>query len=112
MPRYALKGNLLSESSFSQHHFDRSNLAIRTRDRPPKRGVGFDLALDHLFYSNLWVMDRHEELVAAISVQVRQFYEEKTPFRIYHGSTNSTRQSKYRRDELIDTASAKDRYRD
>lgn len=49
-------------------------------------------------------MDRHNEAVALIAAQVQQFYENKTPFRIYHGSTNSTRQSQFRRDEMIDTS--------
>ena len=49
-------------------------------------------------------MNNHKNEVTDIALKVRQFYEQKTPFRIYHGSTNSTRQSKYRRDELVDTS--------
>jgi Delta24-sterol reductase len=36
-------------------------------------------------------MEQHASRVAEIAQQVRGFYENKTPFRIYHGSTNSTR---------------------
>ncbi|KAF2648740.1 FAD binding domain-containing protein [Lophiostoma macrostomum CBS 122681] len=36
-------------------------------------------------------MEYHYNLVASISAQVRDFYNAGVPFRIYHGSTNSTR---------------------
>jgi hypothetical protein len=49
-------------------------------------------------------MDRHNEKVAAIAARVREYYASKTPFRIYHGSTNSTRKSQFRHNELIDTS--------
>src|ERR1700738_3491290 len=49
-------------------------------------------------------MDGHNETVAAIAARVREYYALKTPFRIYHGSTNSTRQSQFSRNELIDTS--------
>lgn len=38
-------------------------------------------------------MDRHRTLVQAISSTVRSFYAAKEPYRIFHGSTNSTRPS-------------------
>jgi Delta24-sterol reductase len=50
-------------------------------------------------------MDRHDAAVAKIAEQIRKFYELKTPFRIYHGSTNSTRPSQFRHDETVDTSS-------
>ncbi|KAH8601667.1 hypothetical protein B0O99DRAFT_607121 [Bisporella sp. PMI_857] len=49
-------------------------------------------------------MDVHNEVVHRISKQIRGFYDRKEPFRIYHGSTNSTRRSQYRRDQMIDTS--------
>ena len=49
-------------------------------------------------------MEQHTEAVAEIADKVRHLYEHKTPFRIYHGSTNSTRQSQFHRDEMIDTS--------
>ncbi|OKL58486.1 hypothetical protein UA08_06016 [Talaromyces atroroseus] len=49
-------------------------------------------------------MDAHSTAVAAIAANVRYFYDRKKPFRIYHGSTNSTRQSQYRRDQMVDTS--------
>lgn len=36
-------------------------------------------------------MDEHNKSIAAIAAKVREYHREKTPFRIYHGSTNSTR---------------------
>ena len=49
-------------------------------------------------------MDDHNTLVKAIASQIRSFYDKKTAFRIYHGSTNSTRKSQFNRDALIDTS--------
>ena len=49
-------------------------------------------------------MESHNEAVAIIAGRVRQFYERKEPYRIYHGSTNTTRPSQRRRDQLIDTS--------
>jgi Delta24-sterol reductase len=36
-------------------------------------------------------LDQHVKLVSKVSAQVREFHDSGTPFRIYHGSTNSTR---------------------
>lgn len=36
-------------------------------------------------------MNSHDASVSSISAQLHHFYLHKTPFRIYHGSTNSTR---------------------
>jgi Delta24-sterol reductase len=36
-------------------------------------------------------LQAHSALVAQVSTQVKAFHTSKTPFRIYHGSTNSTR---------------------
>ncbi|KAL9104856.1 MAG: hypothetical protein Q9163_000242 [Psora crenata] len=49
-------------------------------------------------------MDRHEQAVACIAAKVRQFHAQKTPFRIYHGYTNSTRKTCVQRDQIIDTS--------
>ncbi len=49
-------------------------------------------------------MDRHKNAVAAISASIRDFYDRKEAFRIYHGSTNSTRPISFRRDKMIDTS--------
>lgn len=38
-------------------------------------------------------MDKHRALVSSIASTVRAFYAAKEPYRIYHGSTNSTRPS-------------------
>lgn len=47
-------------------------------------------------------MDRHDKAVAVIAANVRQFYDRKEKFRIFHGSTNSTRPSDRQRDNIID----------
>ncbi|KAK9235413.1 hypothetical protein V1525DRAFT_410090 [Lipomyces kononenkoae] len=49
-------------------------------------------------------MDQHNATVSLVASQVKQFYERQKPFRIYHGSTNSTRQSQYWVDNLVDTS--------
>jgi delta24-sterol reductase len=49
-------------------------------------------------------MQSHDTVVAGIAATVRTFYDRQQPFRIYHGSTNSTRQSQYRRDNIVDTS--------
>jgi len=47
-------------------------------------------------------METHNDAVAKISAQVKRFHEQREPFRIYHGSTNSTRPSQRQRDQMID----------
>ncbi|KAI9754508.1 MAG: hypothetical protein M4579_004678 [Chaenotheca gracillima] len=49
-------------------------------------------------------MESHKKAVATIAANVRQFYERKEPFRIFHGSTNSTRPSALQRNRMIDTS--------
>lgn len=49
-------------------------------------------------------MDQHDNAVARIAATIRKFHARKEAFRIYHGSTNSTRQSKYQRDQMVDTS--------
>ncbi|KAB8277494.1 hypothetical protein BDV30DRAFT_251649 [Aspergillus minisclerotigenes] len=50
-------------------------------------------------------MEVHNAIVQRISTRVKQFYNDKTPFRIYHGSTNSTRASTKLRSNTVDTGS-------
>jgi Delta24-sterol reductase len=49
-------------------------------------------------------MNRHAALVADISALVRQFYDRRIPFRIFHGSTNSTRHSFTKRQHVVDVS--------
>ncbi|KAK5164958.1 uncharacterized protein LTR77_009623 [Saxophila tyrrhenica] len=49
-------------------------------------------------------MDAHATAVAAISSRVQHFYATQTPFRLYHGSTNSTQHRKLDRNRIIDTS--------
>ena len=50
----------------------------------------------------------HREAVARIQERVKYFHEQKKPFRVYHGSTSSTRPLAFKRDAIVDT-SAMDR---
>lgn len=36
-------------------------------------------------------MDQHNKSISSIAAKVREYHRQNTPFRIYHGSTNSTR---------------------
>ncbi|KAG8424723.1 hypothetical protein J3458_001494 [Metarhizium acridum] len=49
-------------------------------------------------------MEAHDAAVRSIAAQVKTFHEAQKPFRIYHGSTNSTRTSQRRADNTIDTS--------
>lgn len=49
-------------------------------------------------------MERHNKAVAAIAANVRRFYDRKESFRIFHGSTNSTRSTLLQRDNIVDTS--------
>ena len=49
-------------------------------------------------------MEAHDTAVAVIAARLRQFYDRREPFRIYHGSTNSTRTLSLRRDKIVDTS--------
>src|SRR5277367_2630336 len=50
-------------------------------------------------------MERHKEAVAVIASTVLHFYNRKEPFRIFHGSTNSTRPLVLQRNGMVDTSS-------
>ena len=52
-------------------------------------------------------MEAHQQAVSVISARIQSFYESKTPFRLYHGSTNSTRHRKVNRDRMVDTSGLK-----
>ena len=49
-------------------------------------------------------MDSHQQAVESISSSVKHFYDRKEKFRIYHGSTNSTRQV-VKHINVVDTSS-------
>ncbi|KAF2754580.1 FAD-binding domain-containing protein [Pseudovirgaria hyperparasitica] len=49
-------------------------------------------------------MDSHNELVNTVVERIRDFHERKVPFKIYHGSTNSTRDAGFQRDKIVDTS--------
>ena len=47
-------------------------------------------------------MDGHKKAVDEIAAKVQRFYEQKEKFRVYHGSTNSTRQGTIKHNKLLD----------
>jgi Delta24-sterol reductase len=49
-------------------------------------------------------MELHNEAVQVISRSIRLFHSTQRPFRVYHGSTNSTRASQRRADNTVDTS--------
>ncbi|PVI00764.1 FAD-binding domain-containing protein [Periconia macrospinosa] len=49
-------------------------------------------------------METHRAAVEAIAARVRHFYDTKTAFRVYHGSTNSTRHAGFDRDAIVDVS--------
>jgi delta24-sterol reductase len=49
-------------------------------------------------------MEAHAEAVIAIAKSIRLFHASQRPFRVYHGSTNSTRASHRRADNTVDTS--------
>jgi len=48
--------------------------------------------------------EQHKQLVARIAARVWGFYQDRRPFNIYHGSTNSTRIMSFKRDEMVDVS--------
>lgn len=50
-------------------------------------------------------MDIHIATVEKVCSCVQQFHATKTPFRVYHGSTNSTRHADFDRDAIVDVSS-------
>jgi Delta24-sterol reductase len=49
-------------------------------------------------------MNRHASLVADVSKTVQNFYNRQIPFRIFHGSTNSTRHNITQKQHVVDTS--------
>ncbi|KAF2963839.1 hypothetical protein GQX73_g9745 [Xylaria multiplex] len=49
-------------------------------------------------------MEAHDQAVAAVSKRLQEFYARREAFRVYHGSTNSTRAIHKDGDKIIDTS--------
>ncbi|KAK5110378.1 hypothetical protein LTR62_006086 [Meristemomyces frigidus] len=49
-------------------------------------------------------MEAHQHAVARISSQISTFYQRQEPFRLYHGSTNSTQSRKVDPKRMVDTS--------
>jgi delta24-sterol reductase len=50
-------------------------------------------------------MAAHSIAVEKVRARVQHFYDLKRPFRVYHGSTNSTRHADFDRDAIVDVSS-------
>lgn len=50
-------------------------------------------------------MDTHRATVEKVRSSIQQFYDTTTAFRVYHGSTNSTRHANFDRDAIVDVSS-------
>ncbi|MBE3049343.1 FAD-binding oxidoreductase [Candidatus Bathyarchaeota archaeon] len=50
------------------------------------------------------LLEEHKEAVARIQKQVKHFHDAKKQFRVYHGSTSSTRPVSFTRDAIVDTS--------
>ncbi|KAH9868797.1 hypothetical protein J1614_007871 [Plenodomus biglobosus] len=50
-------------------------------------------------------MDNHNVAVERVRTRIQHFYANKTPFRVYHGSTNSTRYTNFDGDAIVDVSS-------
>ncbi|KAH7402851.1 FAD binding domain-containing protein [Pyrenochaeta sp. MPI-SDFR-AT-0127] len=50
-------------------------------------------------------MDAHNTAVESLRSSIQRFYKTKTAFRVYHGSTNSTRHANFDRDAIVDVSS-------
>lgn len=46
----------------------------------------------------------HQDQVAQVSVAVKRHFVKRTPFKIYHGSTNSTRTLTFKKSEMVDVS--------
>src|SRR5690349_20576363 len=47
-------------------------------------------------------MKHHKLIVEKVAASVQSYFTRRIPFRIYHGSTNSTRQTAYQRENTVD----------
>jgi delta24-sterol reductase len=47
---------------------------------------------------------QHDAHVSRLQTQIQDYYARKVPFRVYHGSTNSTRVLSFKRSEMIDVS--------
>lgn len=50
------------------------------------------------------LLEEHQAAVKRIQEQVKFFHDQKKHFRVYHGSTSSTRPMSFKRDSIVDTS--------
>lgn len=85
--------------------------SMHTRPTPPtmqpvRRHPSTQRRFIHVGGTTPTTLAEHKEEVAQISKSVRSFYDRKEKFRIFHGSTNSTRKSAMSKDpkKVVDTS--------
>ncbi len=54
--------------------------------------------------ASLKLLEEHQEAVKRIQEQVKFFHDNKKHFRVYHGSTSSTRPVSFKRGSIVDTS--------
>lgn len=47
---------------------------------------------------------QHKDSIKKLQAQISDYYVRKVPYRVYHGSTNSTRVLTFKRSEMVDTS--------
>lgn len=86
----------------------KAQFSIATKTEAPLRAYGKSFPANARTLSTTSSADKsmygHKKAVDDISASVRQFYERKEKFRIFHGSTNSTRSSAAKGNRIVDTS--------
>lgn len=84
----------LKETPWTRHNWPRNSHRLVTTS--PYRSFS-------TFKPNHYTLEQHQKTVESISGSVRGYYDRGEKFRIYHGSTNSTRPSTFKKN-LVDTS--------
>lgn len=81
----------------------------RMQPRKSRSGMSIQRRSVHVGGTAPTILAEHQKEVAEISKSVRSFYDRKEKFRIFHGSTNSTRKSAMSKDprKVVDTSRLK-----
>ncbi len=77
------------------------------RPRPdPPNGLLFQTDAYECFDTicNMTMTNNHKAKIRLLADEVKEFYKTKTPYRVYHGSTNSTRILSFKQNEMLDTS--------
>lgn len=99
----SLKEATAAARYYSNLQKTQGSMSQRGRSRSSSRGsqrLSVIVAANSGVVENPTAIERHPRLINALSVQVKKFNATSTPFRIYHGSTNTTRSDIVRDPEL------------